>query len=194
MASSSPPSSSWRDQLTVPNGITIGRIALIVAFGVLLVRSADGWAIAVLALAGVSDFLDGFLARRWGQTTELGRVLDPAADRLLTVVVVLGLAWRDIIPWWLVALLLARDVVMGVALLWWRRRGAATPQVTMLGKSATFALYVFLPLAYLAFDRWDGVHAFAVWAAAASAIAYWGSAVQYLAQLRATPSRAVNSA
>ncbi|NTV39403.1 MAG: CDP-alcohol phosphatidyltransferase family protein, partial [Demequinaceae bacterium] len=113
-----------------------------------------------------------------------GRFLDPAADRLLTVVVVLGLAWRTIIPWWLVALLLARDVVMGVALLWWRRRGASNPQVTFLGKTATAALYVFLPLSYLAYERWDGVHAFAILAAAMSSIAYWGSAVQYVAQLR----------
>ena len=179
-----------REQVTLPNVITVARIGLIVVFGVLLVRSIDGWAITVLAVAGASDFLDGYLARRLGQTSALGRVLDPAADRLLTVVVVLGLAWRDIIPWWLVALLLARDVVMGAALLWWRRPGAATPQVTFLGKSATFALYVFLPLSYLAYDRWDAVHTFAIVAAAVSSIAYWGSAVQYLAQLRKSRSTA----
>jgi len=173
-----------REQMTLPNVITLARIGLIVVFGVLLVKSVDGWAITVLAVAGASDFLDGYLARRLGQTSALGRVLDPAADRLLTVVVILGLAWRDIIPWWLVALLLARDIVMGVALLWWRRRGTATPQVTFLGKSATFALYVFLPLSFLAYQRWDGVHTFAIVGAAASSIAYWGSAVQYLAQLR----------
>lgn len=173
-----------REQVTLPNAITAARIGLIVVFGVLLVRSIDGWAITALAVAGASDFLDGYLARRLGQTSALGRVLDPAADRLLTVVVVLGLAWRDIVPWWLVALLLARDVVMAAALLWWRRRGTPTPQVTFLGKSATFALYVFLPLSYLAYERWDGIHTFAIVGAAVSAIAYWGSAVQYLAQLR----------
>lgn len=183
-----------RDQVTLPNVITLARIGLIAAFGVLLVRSVDGWAITVLAVAGVSDFLDGFLARKLGQTSDLGRFLDPAADRLLTVVVVLGLAWREIIPWWLVALLLARDVMMGVALLWWRRRGAPTPKVTFLGKSATFALYVFLPLSYLAYERWDGVHTFAIVAAAVSSIAYWGSAVQYLAQLRQPRSPVPNSA
>lgn len=179
-----------REQVTLPNAITVARIGLIVVFGVLLVRSADAWAITVLAVAGASDFLDGFLARKLGQTSDLGRFLDPAADRLLTAVVVLGLAWRDIIPWWLVALLLARDIMMGVALLWWRRRGAATPKVTFLGKSAQFALYVFLPLAYLAYERWDGVHALAIIGAAISSIAYWGAAVQYLAQLRRSPSPA----
>jgi cardiolipin synthase len=186
------PRLSWREQLTVPNIITLARIGLIVVFGVLLVRSVDGWAITVLAVAGASDFVDGFLARKLGQTSELGRFLDPAADRLLTVVVVLGLAWRDIIPWWLVVLLLSRDVVMGIALLWWRRRGAATPRVTFLGKSATFALYVSLPLSYLAYERWEGVHSFAIVAAAVSSTAYWGSALQYLAQLRRSRSRAQN--
>ena len=180
----------WREQVTLPNIITLVRIGLIVVFGVLLVRSVDGWAITVLAIAGASDFLDGYVARKLGQTSELGRFLDPAADRMLTAVVVLGLAWRDIIPWWLVALLLARDVVMGIALLWWRKRGASTPQVTFLGKTATFALYVFLPLSYLAYERWDGVHTFAIIAAAFSSIAYWGSAVQYLAQLRRPRSQA----
>lgn len=181
-----------RGDLTIPNGITVVRIALIGVFGVLLARSIDGWAIAVLAVAGASDFLDGYLARRLGQTSALGRVLDPAADRLLTIVVVLGLAWRDIIPWWLVGVLLARDVLMGAALLWARRRGGGTATVTFLGKSATFALYFFLPLAYLAFDRWDGVHAFAIVGAAVAAVAYWGSAVQYLGQLRRAdrPARA----
>ena len=183
-----------REQMTLPNVITLARIGLIVVFGVLLVKSVDGWAITVLSVAGVSDFLDGYLARKLGQTSALGRVLDPAADRLLIVVVILGLAWRDIIPWWLVALLLARDIVMGLALLWWRRRGTATPQVTFLGKSATFALYVFLPLSYLSYERWDGIHTFAIVAAAVSSIAYWGSAVQYLAQLRQSRSAAPSGA
>lgn len=190
MEATAPPQRSLREQLTVPNAITVARIGLIVVFGVLLVAREDGWAITALAVAGASDFLDGYLARRLGQTSDLGRFLDPAADRLLTVVVVLGLAWREIIPWWLVGLLLARDVVMGIALLWWRTRGAATPKVTFLGKSATFALYVFLPLSYLAYGRWDGVQAFAIVGAAVSSIAYWGSAVQYLSQLRKSRSPA----
>lgn len=183
-----------RRHLTVPNVITMARIALIVVFGVLLVSHHDGWAIAALAVAGVSDFLDGFLARKLNQTSELGRVLDPAADRLLTVVVVVGLAWREIIPWWLVAVLLARDLVMGLALLWLRRRTTHMPTVTRLGKAATFALYVFLPLSYLAYERWDDVHVIALWGAAAAAIAYWASAVQYLSQVRAAGASGASTA
>jgi cardiolipin synthase len=174
----------WRLNATLPNAITLVRIALIVVFVVLLARREDAWAIAALAIAGASDFLDGYLARRLGQTSPLGRVLDPAADRLLTVAVVVGLAWRDIVPWWLVVVLLARDLVMGVALMSLVGRGLPTPIVTFLGKSATAALYVFLPLLYLAYDRWDTVHTVALWGAFAAALAYWGSAVQYLAQAR----------
>ncbi len=123
----------------------MARIALIVVFVVLLARRDDGWAITALAAAGVSDFFDGFLARRWNQVTTLGRVLDPAADRLLTLAVVLGLGLRGIIPWWLVGVLVLRDAVVGVALLVGKRRGVGTPQVTFVGKSATTGLYVFLP-------------------------------------------------
>lgn len=165
---------------TVPNIITMGRIALIVVFGVLLVLELDGWAIAALAVAGISDFFDGYLARRWNQTTELGRILDPAADRTLTVVVVLGLALRGIIPWWLVGILLARDVIVGIALLIGKRKGNEAPQVTFVGKSATFGLFVALPLAFLAHGRWDAVHTIAILLAVAAAVLYWWSGAGYV--------------
>jgi cardiolipin synthase len=181
-------------QWTVPNLITLGRIGLIFAFGFLLVAEYDALAIAALAVAGVSDWLDGFLARRWDQRTELGRILDPAADRVLTVVVVLGLALRDIIPWWLVALLIARDIVVGVALLVGRRRGVAAPHVTFIGKLATALLYVFLPLAYLAvvaFPAWPWLHTVAIVGATFSAILYWVSGISYV---RAATRRAKSGA
>lgn len=183
----------WRLNANLPNAITIVRIALIGVFVLLLVRNEDAWAITALAVAGASDFLDGYLARRLGQVSALGRVLDPAADRLLTVAVALGLAWRDIIPWWLVVVLLARDVVVAVALVWLARRRLPTPIVTFLGKLATAALYVFLPLSYLAYDRWDAVHTVALWGAAGAAVAYWGSALQYLAQARRAGSIGVSN-
>lgn len=165
---------------TVPNAISIARIVLIVVFGWQIVAGHDAWAIAALAAAGVSDFLDGYLARRWNQVTALGRVLDPAADRLLTVVVVLALAIRGVIGWWLVAILLARDVMVGIALLAGRSRGVPSPQVTFVGKAATFGLYVTLPLAFLAYGRWDGVHTVAIIAACAAAVLYWISGLGYV--------------
>ncbi len=166
---------------TIPNIISMLRIVLIVAFGALLARHADGWAIIALVVAGVSDFFDGFLARRWNQVTTLGRVLDPTADRLLTLSVVIGLGLRAIIPWWLVAVLLARDVVVGIALLVGKRRGVGTPQVTFVGKAATFGLYWFLPLSYLAYGHSDFWHAVGIWGSAASAAVYWYAGLGYVA-------------
>jgi cardiolipin synthase len=172
---------------TIPNIISMARIALIVVFVVALIGHRDGWAIAALAAAGVSDFLDGYLARRWNQVTKLGRILDPTADRLLTVAVVLGLGVRGIIPWWLVAILFARDIVVGVALLWARSRGVETPQVTRLGKWATGMLYVALPLSYLAAtgfpdEKW--LYTFAIAGCTAAALAYWVAGLGYVNDVR----------
>jgi cardiolipin synthase len=168
---------------TVPNLISMARIVLIVVFGWLLIAGQDAWAIAALAVAGISDFLDGYLARRWNQVTELGRVLDPTADRLLTIVVVLGLAIRGVLPWWLVAIRLARDVVVGIALLVARARGVSSPQVTFVGKAATLALYFMLPLAFLAYERWEGIYIAALVGACAAAALYWIAGLGYVRDL-----------
>ena len=114
------------------------------------------------------------------QQPALGRILDPAADRMLTVVVVLGLGIRGIVPWIVVAVLLARDVVVGVALVIGRSRGIESPQVTFLGKAATAALYFFLPLAFLAFARWDAVHTLAIVGAWLAAVLYWLAGLGYV--------------
>lgn len=170
--------------LTVPNAISALRIALIVVFAVCLSLRLDGWAIASLAVAGFSDFFDGFLARRWNQITYLGRILDPAADRLLTLTMVVGLPLRGVIPWWLAGILLARDVVVGLALLWGKSRRVPTPQVTFAGKAATFGLYIFLPLSYLAWERWEAVYVIALFWAILGATMYWVSGIGYVIEVK----------
>lgn len=165
---------------TVPNAISMARIILIGVFGWLVVAGHDAWAIGALVLAGVSDFLDGYLARRWNQVTKLGAILDPTADRMLTIVVVAALAIRGIIPWWLLAVLFARDVVVGLALLYAKHHRVAVPEVAFVGKAATFALYFLLPLAFLAFDRWDTVHLVAIVGATLTAVLYWISGLMYV--------------
>jgi len=173
---------------TIPNAISALRISLILVFVVCLSLEHDVWAITALAVAGVSDFFDGFLARRWNQVTRLGRLLDPTADRLLTLAMIIGLPLRGIIPWWLAGLLLARDLVVGGALLWGKRRGISVPLVTFAGKAATFGLYVFLPLAYLSWERWEAVYAIAIVWAVISAIMYWISGIGYLMEVRRASS------
>ena len=175
------------DVWTIPNVISMARIVLIFVFTWLLITEHDGWAIAALAAAGISDFLDGFLARRWGQVTKLGRFLDPTADRLLTFAVVLGLGVRGVIPWWLVGVLFARDLVVGIALLWARSRQVEAPQVTLTGKWATGLLYVFLPLAYLAvvaFSTAEWLHTVAIIGAAGAAALYWAAGLGYIRDVR----------
>jgi cardiolipin synthase len=115
----------------------------------LLGPHADGWALLVLALSGVSDWADGVLARRLNQYSDLGALLDPLADRLYILATLVGLVLRHIIPLWLALVIVGRDLVLGVGLLLLNRRGIAPPQVHYLGKAATFCLLYAFPLLLL---------------------------------------------
>jgi len=110
--------------VTLPNALSALRLLGVPVFlWLVLGPQADGWAVALLIAAGLSDWLDGVIARAWNQQSRLGQVLDPAADRLYIAATLIGLAIRGIIPWWLVALLVARELVLGAALLVLRRHG-----------------------------------------------------------------------
>jgi cardiolipin synthase len=100
---------------TVPNVISFLRLLGVPLFlWLVLGPEADGWALGVLMLSGVTDYLDGYLARRLDQASKLGQVLDPVADRLYILAVVIGLALRDIVPWWFAVVLPMRDVLLWV--------------------------------------------------------------------------------
>ncbi|WP_019925731.1 CDP-alcohol phosphatidyltransferase family protein [Nocardia sp. BMG111209] len=132
--------------LTVPNALSVLRlIGVPVLLWLLLVRHADGWAFALLIVSGFTDFLDGKLARLLDQSSRLGALLDPFVDRLYLVATVIGLLLRDILPWPVVVLLIARDLVLTATLPIYRRRGLSPPEVIYLGKAATFALMSALP-------------------------------------------------
>jgi cardiolipin synthase len=174
--------------VTVPNAISVARLAGVPVFlWLLLGPRADWWAVGLLIAAGLSDWLDGKLARAWNQQSRLGQVLDPAADRLYIAATLAGLAVRAIIPWWLVAVLAARELVLGVALLVLRRRGIAPLQVSLVGKAATLCLLYAFPLLFLG-DHGGAAAlaaritgwAFAIWGSAL----YWWAAALYLAQAR----------
>ena len=169
---------------TIPNVISMIRIALIGVFAWLFVSEHDAWAIATLAVTGASDFLDGYLARRLNQQTRLGALLDPAADRLLTFTIVVTFAARGIIPLWLLIALLARDVVMALALVVAKRAKVSPPEVTYTGKAATFGLYLWLPLAYIGFLVNDGTMIVGLIGASLSALMYWWSAGEYISDIR----------
>ncbi|MFZ0045640.1 MAG: CDP-alcohol phosphatidyltransferase family protein, partial [Streptosporangiaceae bacterium] len=139
--------------LTIPNAISVARLLGVPVFLwlVLGVRTTAGdwWAVGLLIASGASDWLDGKIARALNQQTRLGQLLDPAADRLYIVATIIALAVRGIIPWWLVGVLGARELLMAVVLAVLRRRGWGTLQVSFIGKAATLCLLYAFPLLFL---------------------------------------------
>src|SRR4051794_3739544 len=133
--------------MTVPNALSVLRLLGVPLFlWLLLGPHADGWALLVLAVSGFTDWADGVLARKLNQQSELGALLDPAVDRLYILASLAGLVFRHIVRWWLVVLIVGRDLVLGAALIPLRRRGYAPPEVHYLGKAATFCLLYAFPL------------------------------------------------
>lgn len=164
---------------TWPNALSVLRLFGVPLFlWLLLGPHADGWAFAVLAVSGITDWLDGKLARWLDQGSRLGALLDPAADRLYIVAALIALAIRGIVPVWLVLLLAGREVVLGLLLLVLRGYGYPPLQVHYLGKAATLLLLYAFPVLLLA--QGDGGLA-AVAAPFAWAFTIWGTALYVLA-------------
>ena len=174
--------------LTIPNILSLLRLALIPVFlWLVLGAQADLAAVAVLAVSGITDWADGVIARRTGQMTHLGRLLDPLVDRLTIAATLIGLALRDLVPWWLVALLAARELLLLALVPALRRRGLISLPVHYLGKAATFALYWGFPFVLVGAGSatWEQVlgalgWAFVIWGTAL----YWYAAALYLDQAR----------
>ena len=174
--------------VTIPNALSLLRLLGVPLFLFLaLGPHADAWALAVLAVGAATDYLDGKIARAFGQTSRLGQVLDPAADRLYIAATAVALTVRDIVPLWLVVVLLARDLVLAPTIPLLRRHGLGALPVHFLGKAATFNLLYAFPLLLLG-DGSSGVAevarvvgwAFTVWGTAL----YWWAGVLYLDQVR----------
>ncbi|GAB2978465.1 CDP-alcohol phosphatidyltransferase family protein [Nocardioides montaniterrae] len=136
--------------LTVPNLISVLRLLLIPVFlWLVLGPELDGLALGVLMLSGASDFADGWLARKLDQQSDLGQLLDPVADRLYILAVVVGLALRHVVPWWVAVILPLRDLLMWGLIPLLRTRGYSALPVHFLGKAATFNLLYAFPLLLL---------------------------------------------
>jgi len=167
--------------LTIPNVISIIRLAGVPLFlWLILVPEADGLALAVLAISGASDYADGYLARKLNQTSKLGAILDPVADRLYILSTVVGLGIRDIIPWWMVIILPARDAFLWCLVPFLRTRGYSALPVHFLGKAATANLLYAFPLLLLG----DGTGVLATLAKVFGwAFAIWGTGLYWWAGL-----------
>ncbi|PRW62857.1 CDP-diacylglycerol--glycerol-3-phosphate 3-phosphatidyltransferase [Actinopolyspora mortivallis] len=141
----------WRDPWwTLPNALSALRLAGVPAFlWLLLGPHWDLLALLVLVLSGLTDWLDGKLARWLGQYSRVGQLLDPAADRLYIVATLVAFVLRGVIPWWAAAALVGRDVVLTLCLPVLRYHGYEPPEVHYLGKAATFCLMYAFPLLLL---------------------------------------------
>ncbi|MDQ4092343.1 MAG: CDP-alcohol phosphatidyltransferase family protein, partial [Actinomycetota bacterium] len=177
--------------LTVPNVLSLLRLAGVPLFlWLLLGPQSDLLAMLVLALSGITDWLDGKLARLLDQSSRLGELLDPTVDRLYTLTTLLAFGVRDILPWWVIALLIGRDVVLSLTLLVLHHHGYRPLPVHYLGKAATLCLLYAFPFLLLA----DNVQGWLQAVAQAFALAFtvWGgslyrwSGVLYLIQARLT--------
>ena len=134
---------------TLPNVLSVLRLVGVPVFLWAILAGHDAIALATLTLSGVSDYLDGKIARRFGLVSRAGQLLDPLADRLYIATTLFGLAWRDIIPWWLVALLVSREVLLAGVLTVVKRYGQTGLPVHFVGKAATFNLLYAFPLLLL---------------------------------------------
>lgn len=173
---------------TIPNLLSALRLAGVPVFlWLVLGPEEDGWALALLMVSGFTDFLDGWLARKLDQQSVVGQILDPVADRLYILAVVVGLALRDVIPWWMAISLPLRDALMWGLVPLLRTRGYSALPVHFLGKAATFNLLYAFPLLLL--GDGEGVipllarvfgWAFALWGIGL----YWWAGILYAWQVR----------
>ncbi|MGY2874841.1 cardiolipin synthase (CMP-forming) [Marmoricola sp. URHA0025 HA25] len=173
---------------TLPNAVSALRLLGVPVFlWLVLGPEADVLAVLLLMVSGFTDWLDGYLARRLNQTSKLGEILDPVADRLYILAVVIGLALRDIIPWWVALILPARDAFLWCLVPFLRTRGYSALPVHFLGKAATFNLLYAFPLLFIG----DGSGtvatlgkmfgwAFAIWGIGL----YWWAGLLYAWQVR----------
>jgi len=163
---------------TLPNVLSVLRLVGVPVFLWAILAQHDAIALAALMFSGVSDYLDGKIARHFGMVSRVGQLLDPLADRLYIATTLFGLAWRDIIPWWLVLLLVSREVLLAVVLSVLKRYGQTGLPVHFVGKAATFNLLYAFPLLLLG----DGESTFAQWALPIGwAFAWWGTVLYWLA-------------
>ena len=122
----------------LPNWLTILRILLIPVFVTLLVYRRAGWALLVFCLASLTDLLDGYIARSQGRQTRLGAFLDPMADKLLLTSGFVTLTWLKVIPFWITAVVVSRDLVLSIGVLVIHVAGGTVhPAPTWIGKMST---------------------------------------------------------
>ncbi|TFV44599.1 CDP-diacylglycerol--glycerol-3-phosphate 3-phosphatidyltransferase [Blastococcus sp. TF02A-35] len=185
--------------VNLPNALTVLRLLVVPVFALLLLQD-DGldntdryWATLVFGLAIITDRYDGLIARRTGQVTEFGKLADPIADKALTGTALIGLSVLELLPWWVTAVILVREVGVTVLRFWVIRHGVIA--ASRGGKAKTvvqalaIALYILPLTGLLASARW--------WVMAAAVLLTVLSGLDYVYRavtLRQTSARAMRAA
>jgi cardiolipin synthase len=146
--------------LTIPNGISVLRLVVVAVALLVLFHDRDRvLAAALLAFAGATDFLDGYVARRIGQVSKLGKILDPTIDRMVLASSIIAILVYGALPWWIAAVVLTREVFISVVALVVAAAGATRIDVLWIGKASTFGLLVAFPLFLVSDGRGAFAHA-----------------------------------
>ena len=140
-----PRPTSRSDWLTIPNLLSLGRLVLTPVLCWLILGERRVAAIVLFGLMAVSDYFDGYIARRTDTVTDLGTTLDPVSDRVLALAAGISLMAAGYLPWWLGVPVIVRDAALSAAFLFLARRGFGKPKVRRVGKTATFALFTAMP-------------------------------------------------
>ena len=174
--------------LTVPNFVTLVRLACIPLFLWLLFGAGRQTAAAILlAVLGATDWIDGYVARRFHQVSTLGKVLDPVADRLLVGTAVIAVIVHGAVPLWFGIATLAREALIGGATILLAALGARRIDVLWIGKAGTFGLMVAYPAFLLGHGSasWQaGIRDVAWISGIAGLLLAWAAAIAYLVPAR----------
>ncbi|MGH2730833.1 MAG: CDP-alcohol phosphatidyltransferase family protein [Actinomycetota bacterium] len=189
----SPPSAVSRRYLTIPNALSLARLASVPVIVWLFVAGHENSAVVLYALGALTDFLDGYIARRTGTVTQLGQALDPLADRVFIVALALVLINREALPTWLAGVIVIRDAAILGALLILERRGLERIPVSGMGKLATATLLFGLSWLALGETSLWGSGAgeeIGITFTGAGAVLYWAAGVGYAQEARRRMKRA----
>jgi cardiolipin synthase len=172
---------------TIPNLLSFFRLGLVFLFGLTFLANRPLWAIAIFALSGVTDFLDGWIARRFNQTSWLGEVIDPLADRIFIFLSLILIGIKGVLPWWAIALIFLRELLMIPIMLNVIMRGYRPIRVIFMGKAGTAMIYFSIPIMLVNhyFDNLSPFFGPLGWACLLwGLVLYWITGVYYLVSAR----------
>jgi cardiolipin synthase (CMP-forming) len=174
--------------LTLPNAITFARLALLPVFLWLYLTKQDWPALIVLFVLGNTDWVDGTVARRTGQVSELGKILDPISDRIAIVAVMLAITYRGLVPWWLAGAILGRELLIAAAFGLLEARGVPRIPVNRVGKLATLSIFSGMGLTVVALvvpgKVGENIQTVALVVLGVGAALYWVATGMYFIELR----------